>query len=80
MGADAVAHRECLNTNGKTIAVLGGGFNHIYPIENIELYKRILKNNGLVISEYEDDKEALNTNFPKRNRIISRFIIGSFSY
>ena len=76
IGADSVAHRECLENNGKTIAVMGGGFNHIYPSENIELYKKILDNDGLVITEYEDDKEAINTNFPKRNRIISGLSMG----
>ena len=61
-----------MNFNGKTIAVLGSGFNHIYPNESIKLYERILNNDGLVITEYEDDIKALSTNFPKRNRIISR--------
>lgn len=76
IGADSVAHRECLNNGGKTIAVMGGGFDHIFPTENIDLYKRILDNGGLVITEYEDDKEAINTNFPKRNRLISGLSMG----
>ena len=47
IGADTVAHEECLKNKGKTIAVMGGGFNHIFPNENIELYKRIIKNGGV---------------------------------
>ena len=78
IGADSVAHEECLNTGGKTIAVLGGGFNHIFPKENTKLYKRIIDEGGLIITEYEDNEKALTKNFPKRNRIISRFIFGSF--
>lgn len=76
IGADAVAHKETLDTKGKTIAVLGGGFNHIFPSENIKLYERIIAEGGLVITEYEDNKEALMKNFPKRNRIISGLSLG----
>ena len=79
IGADTVAHEECLKNKGKTIAVMGGGFNHIFPNENIELYKRIIKNGGLVVTEYEDDTKALSDNFPKRNRIISRSFTRSIS-
>ena len=35
---DSVAHESALRANGKTIAVLGGGFNDIYPKENIKLF------------------------------------------
>ena len=78
IGADAVAHEECLKSKGKTIAVMGGGFNNIFPKENIELYKRIIKDGGLVITEYEDNTKPLSNNFPKRNRIISRTFTRSF--
>ena len=78
IGADSVAHEECLKNDGKTIAVLGGGFNHIFPKENVKLYEKIINEGGLVITEYDKNYEALGKNFPKRNRIISRFIFGSF--
>ncbi len=32
---------------GRTIAVIGCGFNNIYPEENIELYNQILENGGM---------------------------------
>lgn len=71
LGADGVAHKETLDNNGKTIAVLGSGFNHIFPKENIDLYNKIIDNDGLVITEYEDNIEPLSKNFPERNRIVS---------
>ena len=46
LGIDGIAHRACIEANGKTIAVLGSGFNHIYPKENIELFYRILETGG----------------------------------
>lgn len=76
IGADSVAHTETLLNSGNTIAVLGGGFNHIFPPENIDLYKRILDSGGLVVSEYEDDVKVESKNFIQRNRIISGLSLG----
>ena len=73
MGIDAVAHQTTLDTGGKTIAVLGGGVSDskIGPRINLSLARKILANNGLVISEYSDKEEVYATNFAMRNRIIS---------
>ena len=38
-GIDSIAHKTCLENNGKTIAVLGNGINVIYPKENEKRYK-----------------------------------------
>ncbi len=56
---------------GKTIAVLGSGFKHIYPEENINLANEIIKNGGAIISEYPPNTEVNLSNFPIRNRIIA---------
>lgn len=71
LGIDSVAHESCIQNGGKTIAVLGSGLNNIYPKENYELYKKILKSGGTVITEYPPEVQPVSTNFPKRNRIIS---------
>lgn len=75
-GIDSVAHKTCLEYGGKTIAVLGSGFRHIFPKENEELFHQIIENDGLVISEYPIDTPVQMKNFPKRNRIISGLSIG----
>ncbi len=49
----------------------GGGFNYIYPKENIKLIEEIIKYGGAVITEYEENVVPVPQNFPKRNRIIS---------
>ena len=41
-GIDTVAHKSTLENKGYTIAVLGNGFNNIFPIENIPLYYEII--------------------------------------
>ena len=71
VGIDTIAHKNSLNEKGKTIAVIGSGFNNIYPKENTELVKQIIKNGGAIISEYPPDTEVDLSNFPKRNRIIA---------
>lgn len=70
-GIDSFSHVGALNAKGKTIAVLGSGLDNIYPKENIKLVESIIKNNGLVISEYPLGTSALKQHFPARNRIIS---------
>ena len=61
---------------GRTIAVLGSGFNNIYPRENESLYHKILDNKGCVISEYSPETEINKNNFPRRNELISALSIG----
>lgn len=70
-GIDSIAHKTCIENGGKTIAVLGSGFNNIYPKENIKLYDKIIDSGGLVISEFPVYIPIQKKNFPRRNRIIS---------
>lgn len=76
MGIDSYAHQLTLNESGKTIAILGSGFHHIYPRQNKGLYKEIMTH-GLVISEYPPDVPPKRYHFPERNRIISGLSFGT---
>lgn len=76
-GIDAVAHRTCIKNAGMTIAVLGSGFDYIYPKENEKLFYQIIENDGLVLSEYPVSTPVNMKNFPKRNRIISGLSLGT---
>ena len=69
-GVDSIAHKNALSVNGKTIAVMGSGFNYIYPAKNYNLEKQIEKS-GLVISEYAPNVTAATWHYPVRNRIIA---------
>lgn len=71
LGTDSVAHKTALEYGGETIAVLGGGFNHIFPPENIGLFENIIERNGLVLTEYSENVIAKGNNFLERNRIVS---------
>ncbi len=70
LGVDSIAHKSVLEENGNTIAVLGGGFNYIYPASNISLSKQIEENN-LLVSEYNPNIKPETYYFPARNRIIA---------
>ncbi|WP_226376915.1 DNA-processing protein DprA [Oceanobacillus halotolerans] len=75
-GIDSFAHQLALKHKGMTIAVLGGGFHHIYPKENKPLFRNIA-NDGLVLSEYPPNTPPQRFYFPERNRIISGLSFGT---
>lgn len=70
-GIDSIAHNVCLEIKGKTIAVLCGGLDKIYPKINTSLARRIVKSGGLLISENRLGIEPQKFLFPIRNRIIA---------
>lgn len=76
IGIDTIAHKTAIEEKGKTIAVLGSGFEFIFPKENSKLYEEILKNDGLVITEYPPKEKAKSNNFLQRNRIVSGLSLG----
>lgn len=69
-GVDSLVHQKTVEEKGKTIAVIGGGLNHIYPKSN-ERFANYLMKNQLVISEYLPNAIPQRWHFPARNRIIS---------
>ena len=69
-GIDTSAHEGALEGSGKTIAVLGSGFDNIFPKENLKLAREIAKF-GLVITEYAPSIAPTKYTFPTRNRIIA---------
>jgi DNA processing protein len=72
IGTDTAAHRGALRASGnvQTIAVLAGGVDYIWPVENESLYYQILER-GAVISEMPVGFEPRTTNFVQRNRWIA---------
>lgn len=77
IGVDQQAHRLAMEYKGKTIAVLGSGFEHIYPKNNLLLYECMTKDQ-LVLSEYPPDRAPKKYHFPERNRIISGLTPATF--
>ena len=75
-GIDRAAHEGALKAGGRTLAVLGGAIDEIYPPEHAELADRIVRH-GALISEYPLGRSADRTTFPYRNRIISGLSLGT---
>lgn len=70
-GIDGLAHKTAIEVGGRTIAVLGSGFNNIYPKENTDLFYEIIESDNLLITEYDLNTKPSKENFPMRNRIVS---------
>ncbi len=73
-GIDTAAHQASLATG--TIAVLAGGFDKIYPSENIPLAHDILDNGGALLTEMPLGWEPRARDFPRRNRLVSGLSLG----
>ncbi len=70
-GVDALVATETMRAGGKTIAVLGNGLASIHPRSNSRIADDIMKNDGLILSEFPLDMEPDKYTFPARNRIIA---------
>jgi DNA processing protein len=69
-GIDAAAHEAALEGEGRTIAVMPGGIDVMYPPENAALAAAIA-DRGCRISEHPPGLEPQARHFPLRNRIVA---------
>lgn len=83
LGIDTAAHTGAINAqsvpvdNNRTVAVLAGGVDNIYPQSNTNLYHKIIDSAGAVISEMPPHTAPQSNLFPRRNRIISGLSLGT---
>lgn len=69
-GIDAIAHKSALKNGMDTIGVIGHGLDIIYPPENMDLAKEMVKQGGL-LTEFRSKTKPDKHNFPSRNRIVA---------
>jgi DNA processing protein len=72
-GIDAAAHRASVAT--RTVAVLAGGHDRIYPPEHAPLVEALI-GNGAAVSEMPFSYGPRSHDFPRRNRLISGLSLG----
>lgn len=73
IGVDTLVHQYALDNNFHTCAILGSGINVLYPQTNIGLAKKIVYNQGCIISQFLPFQEPTKYNFPIRNQLIAGF-------
>ena len=76
LGCDSISHREALNSNGRTIAILPSPLTNILPASNKGLAFQIVEEGGLLITEYGNDfksKMELSTRYKERDRLQALF-------
>jgi DNA processing protein len=69
-GIDTAAHEAAMESDGRTIAVLGTPIEKPYPASNRDLFERIATQH-LVVSQFAADAVVQPKNFPIRNRTMA---------
>lgn len=75
-GCDELGHKGCIDAKGKSIAILPGGLDKIYPSSNKNLAESILKYEGCLVSEYVVGSRPFRSSFIERDRLQSAFSEG----
>lgn len=74
-GVDTFAHIGALQAGGRTVGVLGCGFDYMYPEENRDLALEMTRS-GAVVTEFPMGTPPSRDTFPTRNRIIAGMSLG----
>ena len=69
-GIDSAAHRAALESEGRTVAVIGTGADRAYPPENADLQREIART-GAVVSQFWPDAPPTRASFRRRNAVMS---------
>lgn len=70
-GCDKFGHTGCLEANGKTVAVMAGGLDKIYPAKHKDLALEIVEAGGCLLSEYPVNSKTFQSCFVERDRLQS---------
>lgn len=70
LGCDQAAHVAALDAGGRTVAVMAGGADVVYPRRSAGLRERILES-GAIVSEHPFGTQPQRWTFRTRNRIVA---------
>jgi len=70
-GVDLIAHQTAIENEGKTVAVLGFGFDYMFPRSHQKIFVQMLEKGAIFVSEFAPHISPRMGNFPVRNRIIA---------
>lgn len=75
-GCDSISHQQCLESLGKTVAILPSPLNNILPKKNKDLAFKIVEEGGLLVTEYGNDFKSsmeLSSRYKERDRLQALF-------
>ncbi|GAC1045283.1 DNA-processing protein DprA [Rhizobium sp. No.120] len=78
IGVDTLSHKAALRHGGRTIAVMAGGLDGIYPKQNSKLADEILEKDGALVSEQAFGVPPSPRNLVQRDRLQSGLSIATF--
>ncbi|MCF8528652.1 MAG: DNA-protecting protein DprA [Aquiluna sp.] len=70
-GIDAAAHQAALDLGLPTVAFMAGGIDRAYPQENWELFHKMVRSSGALVSELVPFTAPSRFRFLQRNRLIA---------
>jgi DNA processing protein len=78
VGVDTLSHTAALRYGGRTIAVMAGGLDGIYPKQNAKLADEIIERDGALISEQPFGVPPAPRNLVQRDRLQSGLSVATF--
>ena len=78
IGIDTLAHATALEHGGRTVAVMAGGLDDVYPKQNRKLAEDILANSGALISEQSFGVPPAGRHLVQRDRLQSGLSVATF--
>lgn len=76
LGCDSISHKQALDSNGKTVAILPSPLSNILPTKNRDLALQIVEEGGLLVTEYGNDFKSpmeLSSRYKERDRLQALF-------
>lgn len=70
-GIDAIAHKAAIKNDLPTVGVVGHGLDKMYPPENANIARDMVKAGGGILTEFFSGTIPDKHNFPLRNRIVA---------
>ena len=75
-GCDHAAHVGAMDVGGKTVVVLPGGHDHLYPKHHAALFERVVATGGAIVSCVWPTTTIHDKRFLQRNRVIAQLSRG----
>jgi len=81
LGCEIKAHMGCVEAKGKTVAIIAGGLKSIYLSKKVSLVKKIINNQGCLVSEYPPEEKfslvkTQKSRYIARDRLQSALTLG----